>query len=98
MSSASTIASNGYHDSIHVCLTLLLIAIGKESNDCSGDHGLAAFHAAISILHRLQFDFTLEFAQAEMLAGIYLYRKSRILDAWRHMNAGCTALYVMTKR
>ncbi|QKX53500.1 uncharacterized protein TRUGW13939_00579 [Talaromyces rugulosus] len=71
---------------------------GKESNDCNEDHGLTDFHAAISILHRLQFDFTLEFAQAEMLAGIYLYRKSRILDAWRHMNAGCTALYVMTKR
>ncbi|CRG88310.1 hypothetical protein PISL3812_05339 [Talaromyces islandicus] len=50
------------------------------------------------MLHRLQFDFTLEFAQAEILAGIYLYRKLRTRDAWRHMNAGCTALSVMIRR
>jgi hypothetical protein len=99
MNSASEIASKGYYeDSIDVCLTLLLVAIGKESHDCCGNHGLAAFDAAIAILQRLQFDFTLEFAQAEVLAGIYLYRKSKVLEAWRHIHAGCTALYVMTKR
>ncbi|OKL63792.1 hypothetical protein UA08_00755 [Talaromyces atroroseus] len=98
MESASAIASKGYYeDSIDVCLTLLLVAIGKESHECNGNHGLAAFHAAIATLYRLQFDFTLEFAQAEILAGIYLYRKSKVLEAWRHIHAGCTNLYVMTK-
>lgn len=98
MNSASIIALKGYEDNINVCITLLLVALGKEAYNCVGNDGLAAFHGAIAMLNRLQFEFTLEFTQAEVLAGIYLYRKGKVLEAWKHIHGGCTTLYVMTKR
>lgn len=98
MRTVSDVISSGCKNDIETCLILLLVAIGKESDDCNSSLGNDDFQCALSILTRVEYDFTLQFAQAEMLAGIYLYRKFKILESWRHIHAGCTTLYVLIER
>lgn len=95
MRTVADVVSRGYRNDIETCLTLLLVAIGKESDNCKDSLGKDDFQCALSILTRIDYDFNLQFAQAEILAGIYLYRKFKLLESWRHINAGCTTLYVL---
>ncbi|KAF3406249.1 hypothetical protein DPV78_000160 [Talaromyces pinophilus] len=88
MRTVSDVISRGCKDDIETCLILLLVAIGKESDNCNDSLGKDDFQCALSILTRVQCDFSLQFVQAEILAGIYLYRKFQIMESWRHIHAG----------
>lgn len=98
MRTVSDVISRGCEDDIETCLILLLVPIGKESDNCNDSLGKDEFQCALSILARAQYDFSLQFVQAEILVGIYLYRKFEIMEDCRHIDAGCTTLYVLIRR
>jgi hypothetical protein len=98
MRTVSDVISRGCKDDIETGLILLLVAIGKESDNRNSSLGAVDFQCALSIFTRIQYDFSLQFVQVEILAGIYLYRKFNIMESWRHIHAGCTTLYVLIQR
>lgn len=98
MRMVSDVFSRGYKDDIETCLVLLLVAIGKESDNYKSNLGMDEFKCALSILPRVQYEFSLQFVQVEILAGIYLYRRFNLMESWKQINAGCTTLYVLIQR
>ncbi|EED17186.1 hypothetical protein TSTA_022400 [Talaromyces stipitatus ATCC 10500] len=98
MTIVSSVISHGYGDNIETCLALLLVAIVKECDTSTLGSGRGDFQYALSILARVHCDFSLEFVQTEILAGIYLYRQFKLMEAWKHIHAGCTTLYVLIQR
>jgi hypothetical protein len=94
---ASSAAKRGLPDDIETCLTLFVIALG-QSYDASIERGLPHFQKAVQLLSKLTVEFTLEFAQAQVLAAIFMLKKGRILAFWSYLYAGCATLYMMIQR
>ncbi len=96
---ASTIVAGGFQDDLPSCLVLLMIALSKAYNISESlESGLADFQRATEILGRLTVEFTLEYAQAQLLAGLFLAKKGRLLSFWSYLHMSCTILYTMIKR
>ncbi|RDL35180.1 uncharacterized protein BP5553_07111 [Venustampulla echinocandica] len=96
---ASVVGVRGFRDELQSCLILLMIALSKAYRDHQSlESGLADFQRAVQVLSRLSVQFTLPYAQAQVLAALFLFKKGRLLNFWSYLNAGCTALSVMIQR
>jgi len=96
---ASSAAKGGLPDDIETCLTLLVIALAQSYDErASIERGLPHFQKAVQLLSKLTVEFTLEFAQAQVLAAIFMLKKGRILAFWSYLYAGCATLYMMIQR
>lgn len=96
---ASVVIVRGFRDDLQSCLILLMIALSKAYRDhLSLESGLADFQRAIRVLSRLSVRFTLEYAQGQVLAALFLFKKGRLFNFWFYLHAGCTALSTMIQR
>lgn len=96
---ASTIVAGGLQDDLPSCLVLLMIALSKAYDISESlESGLADFQRGTEVLSRLAVEFTLEYAQAQLLAGLFLFKKGRLLSFWSYLHMSCTILYTMIKR
>ncbi|TVY20502.1 hypothetical protein LARI1_G002503 [Lachnellula arida] len=96
---ASTIISTGFHDDLPSCLILLTLSLSKAYKaSASQESGLSDFQRAIYLLTRLSAQYTLEYAQAQVLAALFLFKKGRVLGFCSYLHAGCTTLYTMIMR
>jgi len=96
---ASVVVVRGFQDDLQSCLILLMIALSKAYRDhLSLESGLADFQRAVRVLSRLSVQFTLEYAQAQVLAALFLFKKGRLFNFWSYLHAGCTALSTMIQR
>lgn len=91
LAAASNIAEHGFSSHVMTCLVILLVAIFKAHNSPEQDQGLREFQMANHMFSGLKKEFSLEFAQVEILSAIFLYRKG-------HVPSGCTTLYVAIQR
>ncbi|KAJ5411472.1 uncharacterized protein N7487_005831 [Penicillium crustosum] len=98
LAAASNIAEHGFSSHVMTCLVTLLVAIFKAHNSLGQDQGLREFQMANYMFSGLKKEFSLEFAQVEILSAIFLYRKGHVLEAWQHVHSGCTTLYVAIQR
>ncbi|TVY93392.1 hypothetical protein LAWI1_G001127 [Lachnellula willkommii] len=96
---ASTIVSTGFQDDLPSCLILLTLSLSKAYKaSASQESGLSDFQRAIYLLTRLSARYTLEYAQAQVLAALFLFKKGRVLGFYSYLHAGCTTLYTMIMR
>lgn len=96
---ASTIISTGFQDDLPSCLILLTLSLSKAYKaSTSQESGLSDFQRAIYLLTRLSARYTLEYAQAQVLAALFLFKKGRILGFCSYLHSGCTTLYTMIMR
>lgn len=84
----------GFQDDLPSCLILLMVALSKayQIHEPS-ESGLPEFQRATQLLNRLGVKFTLEFAQAHILAAAFWLKMGRLLDFWSGLHMGCTILY-----
>lgn len=96
---ASVVVERGFQDDLPSCLILLMVALSKAYRDhLSVESGLADFQRAVRVLGRLSVQFTLEYAQVQVLAALFLFKKGRLFNFWSYLHAGCTALSTMIQR
>lgn len=98
LAAASNIAKHGFSSHVMTCLVILLVAIFKAHSCLEQDQGLGEFRMANHMFSGLKKEFSLEFAQVDILSAIFLYRKGLVLEAWQHVHSGCTTLYVAIQR
>lgn len=98
-SMASAVVTTGFRDDLQSCLILIMLGLSKAYKYPSLlNSGLADFQHALQIFGRLSVQFTLEYAQAQVLAALFLLKKGRLISFWSYLHAGCTTLYTMIRR
>jgi hypothetical protein len=96
---ASVISMRGFQDDLQSCLILLMVALSRAYKfPTSVESGLSDFQRALQILNRISVQFVLEYAQTQVLAALFLFKKGRLLSFWSYLHTGCTALYTMIRR
>lgn len=88
------VKERGFQDNLPSCLILLVVALSKAYQLHEPlDGGLPEFQQGLQLLHRIGVKFTLEFAQAHILAAGFFLKMGRLLDFWSWLHMGCTILY-----
>jgi hypothetical protein len=91
---AVSVKEQGFQDNLPSCLILLVVALSKAYQLHEPlEGGLPEFQKAVQLLNRLGVKFTLEFAQAHILAAGFWLKMGRLLDFWSWLHMGCTILY-----
>jgi hypothetical protein len=73
-----------------------MISLSKAyESPFSVETGIAEFQKAIGIISHLGLQFTLEHAQAQVFAALFLLKKGRLLNFWSYLHAGCAVLYTL---
>lgn len=88
------VKERGFQDNLPSCLILLVVALSKAYQSHEPfEGGLSEFQKGLQLLNRIGVKFTLEFAQAHVLAAGFFLKMGRLLDFWSWLHMGCTILY-----
>ncbi len=91
---ALSVKDQGFQENLPSCLILFMVALSKSYQVQEPlESGLPEFQTAIRLLSRLGVKFSLEFAQAHILAAGFWLKMGRLLDFWSGLHMGCTILY-----